>query len=49
MNLIQSRALASGSIAFQSPHLHGGAVVHDGSIGGRGIEIFLKIKIKYKK
>jgi hypothetical protein len=42
MNLVRLRALAGGSIAFQSPRPHGGAVVHDGSVeGGGGIEFFL--------
>jgi hypothetical protein len=28
--------LVSSSVAFQSPRPHGGAVVHDGSVGGEG-------------
>jgi hypothetical protein len=38
--------LVGGSVAFQSPCPHGRAVMHDGSVRGGGIEIYLKFKIK---
>jgi hypothetical protein len=37
--------LAGGSVALQSPHPHGGAVVHDGSSVGAGrLQCFTKKK-----
>jgi hypothetical protein len=41
INLVRSRVLAGGSVVFQSPRPHGGAVVHDCFVGGGGgIEMF---------